>query len=298
MIGLVYANSLEWNIERSRLAALSLITRKVSSITGNDDIVPLSWHKLQMPTLGELGTSDEKYTWLAALPYPVRLLEQESDKFVMKSRRAMVLELEVEGYTILNLLKKPGQKAYGAEGHYEFFLFDFVDSITREELSRLIEDKPFYLAYAGELGAAYARAHIISFSGEFTPMLMVDGSGMPSDIRWADLTSAFLYSPSQLESREFEMVARDIGQMIDKGERSGHPAAILHQAKGSFYSGFLQEYERLQSDYASNNDPINGALAKMPALEERQKAKLIELLDPSATDAAEVMGKIMQHERQ
>ena len=156
--------SLEECKARNREKAEASLSGLISGRSG-DDISFLGWHELQMPTESELGTFDEKYTWLAVLENPIRLMEQQSDRFVLKSRRGNVAEPEVEGYTLLNILKRDDQQAYGARYLGNFFLFDHIPH--EENLKQMMRTPGFFLAYARELGESLAKAYIMG-GGENT----------------------------------------------------------------------------------------------------------------------------------
>ena len=278
-------------IEKNRQEAQKDIGEKVKTALSTT-IQPVGWEILQWPEKSELSTLEERYTWQVIFPYAIKLLEQDSTSYVMKSRRTMCFEPEVPGYCVLNLLKRPDQKAYGAELLTNFFLFDFVDGIPKDQFISGMKDPSFFLAYAREMGAAYAKAYIIGPGGEYTQIITTNDEGMSNDVRFVDLTTAFYYSES-----DFQAIANAHEQIRRQGKIAGHNNPVLQNAATVFYEAFLGEYLRLQTLWTVNPDFLSDVFAKAPILmREGKDGMLLRRLDPLQTDADTLVQKIRQHE--
>lgn len=266
-------------IDANKRKALEAITKRALC-------TPMSISLLQTP---EIGTIDEKFVWKVKLPFEKKLLEQDSDTYVLKSLRGGMLEMEIPGYRILNALKKAGQKSYGAEYLDDFFLFDWIDGISNDRSHQLMKKPDFYTEYVKQVAAACAKAYAIGFSDQYAPILIIDEKEMPCDYRWIDLTSSFAYPRN---SWELDCINGFLTRVIKEGKEHNYSGKV-DEIAFEFYLAFSQEIRRIMGiDKAFLTTACDNAQHLVEGTDRRKR--FFGRLDPAKTDIDELVKNLQR----
>ncbi len=186
---------------------------------------------------------DAKLIWDVTLPEKRKLLEQESANYVVRQRRRQAYETYLESYFLLNAIKRPDQKAYGADMldfHYD--IFDNVDGVPIDSAN--MGKTEFFVRAVKEYGAAIARQFAFGIRGidKHYGRVVLDNKGLPIEVRLSEFPCVSSYV--DLESA-FDSIS-DVNPNLNLLGASKGAKVEDVDVKQLLLDGFLSEYARIQ----------------------------------------------------